>query len=194
MISLSAGASSSTPSISIVDDARADHVRAHPVEERREVGDLGLAGRVLDHGRALGEHRRAHEVLGGADTRELEQHPRARAAASQRACTNPCATSTSRAHRLEPAQVHVDLAAADVVAAGQRDPRLAAAREQRTEHVERRAHARRPARTALRAVSVAGRVDPHDVGRGLVDASRRSRAAGRSSRRGRAPAACCAAS
>ena len=98
------------------------------------------------------------------------------------------------AHRLEAAQVHVDLAAADVVAAGQRDARLAAAREQRAEHVERRAHPRRRARTALRACSVAGRVDAHDIGRRLVDAARRPRAAGRSSRRGRAPAACCAAS
>ena len=45
------------------------------------------------------------------------------------------------AHRLEAAEVHVELAAADVVAAGHRDARLAAARQQRTEHVDRRAHA-----------------------------------------------------
>ena len=37
--------------------------------------------------------------------------------------------------------MHVDLAAADVVAAGQRDARLTAPGEQRTEHVERRPHA-----------------------------------------------------
>ena len=84
MISLSAGPSSSTPSISIVDGPRAQHVRAHAVEERREVGDLRLARRVLDHRGALGEHRRAHEVLGRADARELE-HARARRAAASRA-------------------------------------------------------------------------------------------------------------
>ena len=36
------------------------------------------------------------------------------------------------AHRLEPAEVHVELAAADVVATGHGDARLTAAREQRT--------------------------------------------------------------
>ena len=46
------------------------------------------------------------------------------------------------AHRLQPAEVHVELAAADVVTAGHRHTRLAAARQQRTEHVDRRAHAR----------------------------------------------------
>ena len=61
--------------------ARADDLRAHAVEERGEVGDLGLAGGVLDDGVALGEHRRAHQVLGGADARELEHVPRAARAA-----------------------------------------------------------------------------------------------------------------
>ena len=53
--------------------ARAEDVRAHAVEERGEVGDLGLAGRVVDDGRALGAHGRHQDVLGRADARELEQ-------------------------------------------------------------------------------------------------------------------------
>ena len=46
-----------------------------------------------------------------------------------------------RAERLEPGQVHVDRARTEVVASGQRNSRLAAPREQRTEHADRRAHA-----------------------------------------------------
>ena len=46
---------------------------AHAVEEVAEVGDLGLAGRVVDDRGALGEHRGHDDVLGGADARELEQ-------------------------------------------------------------------------------------------------------------------------
>ena len=72
--------------------ARADDVRAHAVEERGEVGDLGLARRVLDHRRALGEHRRVQEVLGGADARELEHDTRAVQQRRSRASTKPCTT------------------------------------------------------------------------------------------------------
>ena len=59
----------------------------------------------------------------------------------QRASTKPWTTLELRTHvAARPAEVHVELAAADVVAAGQRDPRLTAAREQRAEHVDRRPH------------------------------------------------------
>ncbi len=102
-------------------------MRLRNVAER---GDLGLAGRVLDDGRALGEHRRAHQVLGRADARELEH--RARAVQKLGVRLDVAVRDLHvRAHRLEPAQVHVDLAAPDVVAARERDPRLTAAREQR---------------------------------------------------------------
>ena len=37
-----------------------------------QVGDLGLAGRVVDHRRALGVHGGREDVLGGADAGELE--------------------------------------------------------------------------------------------------------------------------
>ena len=76
MISLSAGTSSSTPSISIVDEPAP--ITCAPMRSRNAARsvDLGLARRVLDHGRALGEHRRAHQVLGRADARELQQHTR----------------------------------------------------------------------------------------------------------------------
>jgi hypothetical protein len=46
------------------------------------------------------------------------------------------------AHGLQAAEVHVELAAPDVVAAGHRDTRLPAARQQRSQDVDRRAHPR----------------------------------------------------
>ena len=92
-----------------------------------EVGDLGLAGRVLDHGLALGQHRGGEQVLGGADARELEHDPGAGQPVGAR-LDEAVHHVELDAHRLEPAEVHVELAAADVVAAGHGDARLAAAR------------------------------------------------------------------
>ena len=43
------------------------------IEELAEVDDLRLAGGVVDRRRALGEHRRGEDVLGGADAREVER-------------------------------------------------------------------------------------------------------------------------
>ena len=100
--------------------ARAVDLGAHAVEHVGEVGDLGLAGRVLDHGLALGQDRGGEQVLGGADAREVEHHART---------GEPVGAGLDEAvhhveldaHRLEPTEVHVELAVADVVAAGHRD-------------------------------------------------------------------------
>ena len=132
------------------------------------VGDLRFARRVLDDRRALGEHRRAHEVLGRADARELEHGARA---VQQLGARDDVAVRDLDlgAHRLEAAQVHVDLAAADVVAA--RAARRAPAPQRASsgpEHVERRAHARDELVRRL-GRELAARVDAHDVGRRLLD-------------------------
>ena len=80
--------------------ARAEQVRAHAIQERRECGNLGLAGRVLDDGRALGEHRRAHQVLGRSDAREFED--RARSVQQLRVRDDVTVRDLDvRAHRLE---------------------------------------------------------------------------------------------
>src|SRR5204863_338620 len=63
---------------------RAVDPRAHPVEQRREVAHLGLARRVLDHGRALGERGRHHEVLGPRDRHQIGCDPGALEAARAR--------------------------------------------------------------------------------------------------------------
>ena len=47
------------------------------VQHRGEVGDLRLAGGVLDHRRALREHGRHQDVVGGGVARELEHDPSA---------------------------------------------------------------------------------------------------------------------
>ena len=96
--------------------------------------------------------------------------PRAVQQRRARACDEAVRDLDLGAHRLEPAEVHVDLAAADVVAAGQRDPRLAAAREQRAEHVERRAHARDELVRRLGRELAATRRSRTTSGAGPVDA------------------------
>jgi hypothetical protein len=120
---------------------RARDLRAHAVEECRQVADLRLAGGVVEHRLTLRQHGRREQVLGGADTREVEHD----AGAAQR--LTPRLDETVHdlevgAHGLQAAEVHVELAAADVVAAGHRDSRLAAARQQRSQHVDRGAHPR----------------------------------------------------
>ena len=110
--------------------------RAHRLQHRADVDDLGLPRRVVDHGRALREDGGHEQVLGGADAREVQPQ------------VAPCRRPAGRdeeavlaAHRgaeaLEPGDVHVEPAAADVVAAGQRDVGLPAAGEQRAEDVDR---------------------------------------------------------
>ena len=138
--------------------ARADHLRTHAVEERGEVGDLGLACRVLDHGAALGEDGRAHQVLGRADAGEFEDVPRAREAVGVRV-HEAVLDLDARTHCFQPPQVHVDLAAADEITAGQRHPRFAAPGDERAEDVERGAHQRDQLVRRFRAQLGAG-VDP----------------------------------
>ena len=130
----------------------ADDLRAHAVEERREVGDLGLAGRVVDDGGALGAHRRHQDVLGRTDARELEQDPRAHQLPGV-AVDEPVARREGGAEVLQPAHVEIDRARTEVVAAGKRDARLAAASEQRARAPRSRPGCVRPARRAPRARS-----------------------------------------
>ena len=124
-----------------LDRARAGSVdlRAHRGEEQREVGDLWLARRVVDHRGAARKHRREQEVLGGGHARVVERDRRA--VQRRRLGDEVAVLGVERgAHPLEPAHVQVDRPGADVVAAGQRDPRASASSEQRPEHHDRRAH------------------------------------------------------
>ena len=60
------------PSTSMRDGARPPDGGPHGAEVLRQVADLGLAGGVLDHRRALGERRRHHEVVGRRVARVVE--------------------------------------------------------------------------------------------------------------------------
>ena len=139
--------------------ARADHLRAHAVQHRRELDDLGLARRVLDHGGALGEHRGRQQVLGGAVAREVEHDARAGELLRAR-FDEPVHDVDLDPHRGETAEVHVERTAADVVATRHRDARLAEASYQRAEHVHRRAHERDELVRSLRPQRTGG-VDLH---------------------------------
>ena len=140
----------STPSMVIVDEPAPSTSRAHAVEERGEVGDLRLAGRVVDDGRALREDCRHQRVLGRAHARVLEQDARAGQQVGARLDVAVCELER-RAELLEPLQVHVDRTRTEVVAARHRDtrptqPARAAGRARRSTPA-----CARPVRTAPRA-------------------------------------------
>ena len=121
--------------------ARADDLRAHAVEERREVGDLGLAGRVVDDGRALGQHGGHEDVLGRADARELEQDAGADQLVGPGLDVAVADREASRRVASRPATCMSIGPGPEVVAAGQGDPGLAESSEQRAEHHDRCPHA-----------------------------------------------------
>ena len=104
-----------------------------------EIVDLGLLGGILNHRRAFGEGRRHHEILGGADRRQIEINLCA-AQLLRRRLDVAMALLDRRAHRFEAFQMQIDRPRADGAAAGSRDPRAAKARQQRTQNQKRRAH------------------------------------------------------
>ena len=147
----------STPWMTSVDEPMPVDLGAHGVEEVAEVGDLGLAGGVVEHRRALGVHGGHQDVLGGADARELEgdvgpEEARRPGPRGSRGAARTCAPSASR-----PSQVHVDRPGAEVVAARQRHPRPAAAGRAAARARRSRPGSARPARRAPPASIAAGR-------------------------------------
>jgi hypothetical protein len=68
--------------VQCVDALDADHVatgtgdaRTHGVQAVGEVDHFRLARRVLDHGFAVGQRRRHHQVLGAGDGDHVAEHP-----------------------------------------------------------------------------------------------------------------------
>ncbi len=59
--------SCSTPLHADGGGARALDLRSHLHQQRGEIDDLGLAGAVLQHGLAFGEHGRHQDVFGAGD-------------------------------------------------------------------------------------------------------------------------------
>ena len=116
---------------------------AHGDEQGGEVGDLGLAGAVLEDGFAVGEDGGHEEVFGAGDgdlveddVRAFEQPFRRWAAGFEVAVV----LGDGGAHGFEALDVEVDGAAADGAAAGHGDAGDAGARDERAEHQRAGAH------------------------------------------------------
>ncbi len=114
--------------------ARAVKLRAHRRQHRAEVGDLGLAGGIVDHGRTLGEHTSHHQVLGGAHAREVQPDGRSLQAAGRPGHKDARLDIHHGSELGQTADMHVQSAAADRVPAGQGHPSFAAAGDQRAQH------------------------------------------------------------
>ncbi len=112
---------------------RPQHVCPHTVEESGQVGDLGLAGGVVDDRGPLGQDRGHERVLRGTHAGELEQDPGAVEPVG-RCLDVPVRRLESGTQLFEPAQVHVDGSWPEVVAAGEGHPRPAESGQQRAEH------------------------------------------------------------
>ena len=122
--------------------ARAFDLRAHLVEEIREIHDLRFGGGAFDHGHAFGEHGGHHHVVGAEHGRAefAAQIDRRRRSVRREHFDVAAFDADRRAERFESFQMQIDRPIADDAAAGQRDGRFLSPAEQRTEHADRRAH------------------------------------------------------
>ena len=119
--------------------ARPLDARAHLQEQLRQVDDLGLLGRVADHGLAVGQGGGHHHVLGAGhgDGVEVDLDP---AEALGGGLDVPGLHADAGPHLLQGLEVEVDGPVADGAPAGQRDAGLARARHQGTQHEHRGPH------------------------------------------------------
>ena len=126
-----------------------------------QVDDLGFAGGVVDHGLALGEHRRHEDVLGRPDRREVEPDPGALEFVGARDDAAVLDLAV-RAEQAQPGLVHVQRPRPDRVSARQGHHRPLAPRDQRPEHTDRGAEL--PHRGEIRVVlRLGGRRDLRGV-------------------------------
>ena len=128
----------------------------HLVKEVCEIDDLGLASRVLYHGRAHYMDGGHHEVLGGTDACKVEHNLGALEAMRYAGVDVSVIDIEVDAEGLQAQDMHVYLARPDVTAARHCDDCLAEARQQRSEHGRRCPHL---------GDEVVGRLPPVDRGR-----------------------------
>ncbi len=115
------------------------NVRAHRVEQIRQVGDLGLAGGIPQNGRARGQGRGHHAVLGASHRRNVERD--LRAVESLAAGFHvPLGEMQLRSHGLEGTEMAIDRPCADGTASRKGNARTSGAREQRTKDQEAGPH------------------------------------------------------
>ncbi len=111
--------------------------RAHAGQQPREVLHVRLRRRVADDGRAGRERRRHQRVLRAHHGRLVHEEVARLQAAVGRAQADVARVLDVRAERAERVEVRIEPAAADHVAAGRRQQRLAEAGEQRPGDQER---------------------------------------------------------
>ena len=106
---------------------------SHRQQQPAQVDDLGLACRVVDQRRPLGQHGRHQQVLGRADAREVQ--PDLGPAQPGRPGHDVAVLDLHGCAELDQTgDVHIQRPAADGVAARQRDLGLSAAGDERAEH------------------------------------------------------------
>ena len=110
---------------------------AHGPEHLAQVDDLRLPGDVVDHGGALGEHGRHHEVLRGPDRGEVQPQVGPDQALGHLGDDLPVLDAYDGPQLLQPADVHVQAAGPDRVSTGQGDAGLATSGDERTQHRDR---------------------------------------------------------
>ena len=120
--------------------AGAFDLRAHLDQQIGQVRHLRLAGGVAQHGFALGQHGRHHQVLGAGDGDAVEVHHRAAQALGRLGFDVAVRLVDARAELLQAEDVQVDGPRADGAAAGQGNARAPAARHQRPQHQAGGAH------------------------------------------------------
>ena len=118
--------------------SRAAHLRPAGVEEARQVLDLRLARRVVDHGLPRRADRGHHRVLRRADGRIVQMN--LPAAQAPRAEDVPVPLLDLRAQGPQPLQVQVDGPQANLAPAGICKDRAAEPRQHGPQHEDGRAH------------------------------------------------------
>ena len=110
--------------------ARAFDLRAHLHQQSREVGHFRLAGGVLDHGFAAGQHGRHEQIFRAGDRNAIELHVRALKTAGSNRFDVAVLLPDFRAQSLEPGDVQIDGTRTDRASTGQRNARAPASSDQ----------------------------------------------------------------
>ena len=113
---------------------------AHFAEQGGKVGDLRFAGGILNDGFTPCEGGGHHEVLGAGDGDAVKVDDGALESVGRVSADVAVLLADLSAELLEPGQVQVDRPRSDGAASRQRDARLAAAGNQRSENEAGRAH------------------------------------------------------
>ena len=120
--------------------AGAPDLGAHCVEHIRQILDLGLAGGIVDGGGALGHHGGHHRVLRGPHAGEFQHNAATMQPLGRGGDEVAMVHLEGDAQLLEPHQMHVDLAGADLAAAGHGNMGLPETAHQRAERGDARTH------------------------------------------------------